>query len=90
MKLLIVEASYPKDFFGERLDAVACTILYNLFRTHGVHRDVAREALRAISAVVHPHFRYLRWHDDRRTHLQYPGEGERYEVTERVKKERIK
>ena len=88
--------SRPKIIFGSTDEryyneyAVAWTILYNLFLTKGVHRDVAREALRAISAVVHPNFRYLRWHDGREAYLQFPGEGRHYEVTEKVKKKRTK
>ncbi len=59
--------SRPKIIFGSTDErdyneyAVTWTILYNLFRTDGVHRVVAREALRAINAIVHRNFRYLRW-----------------------------
>jgi hypothetical protein len=86
--------SRPKIIFGSTDErdyneyAVAWTILYNLFHTDGVHRDVAREALRATSAIVHQNFRYLRWHDSRHEYLQYPGEGRRFEVTEKPKKKR--
>jgi len=86
--------SRPKIIFGSTDErtyneyAVAWTILYNLFRTDGVHRDVAREALRAISAIVHRNFRYLRWNDGRKAYLEYPGEGRRYEVTERAGRRR--
>jgi hypothetical protein len=89
-------ASRPKIIFGSTDErgygeyAVAWTILYKLFRTDGVHRDAARKALRAIRAIVHRNFRYLRWHDDRQTYLQYPGEGRRYEITEKVQKKHTK
>jgi hypothetical protein len=66
--------------------AVAWTILYNLFRTKGVHRDVAMEALRAIRAVAHNNFRYLRWHDTKKEYVQYPSEGRRFVVMEKPKK----
>lgn len=88
--------SRPKIIFGSTDErsyneyAVAWTILYNLFCTSGVHRDVAREALRAINAIVHRNFRYLRWDDNRGAYLQYPGEGRRFEVTEKIKKKRAK
>src|SRR5258705_3024327 len=58
--------------------AVAWTILYNLFKTKGVHRDVAMEALRAIRAIAHNNFRYLRWKDDKKEYVQYPPEGRRF------------
>jgi len=63
--------------------AVAWTILYNLFKTKGVHRDVAMEALRAIRAIVHNNFRYLRWKDDKKEYVQYPPEGRRFVVMEK-------
>jgi hypothetical protein len=63
--------------------AVAWTILYNLFKTKGVHRDVAMEALRAIRAIAHNNFRYLRWKDDKKEYVQYPPEGRRFVVTEK-------
>ncbi|QDP24069.1 hypothetical protein [Bradyrhizobium cosmicum] len=66
--------------------AVAWTILYNLFKTKGVHRDVAMEALRAIKAVAHNNFRYLRWKDNKKKYVQYPPEGRRYVVMEKPKK----
>ena len=66
--------------------AVAWTILYNLFKTKGVHRGVAMEALRAIRAVAHNNFRYLRWHDEKKEFVQYPPEGRRFVVTEKPKK----
>src|SRR5260370_25798589 len=63
--------------------AVAWTILYNLFKTKGVHRDVAMEALRAIRAIAHNNFRYLRWKDDKKEYVQYPPEGRRFVVMEK-------
>jgi hypothetical protein len=86
----------PNIIFGSIDDrnyneyAVAWTILYNLFKTKGVHRDVAREALRAIRAVAHNNFRYLRWSDDMKVYRQYPPEGRRFEVMEKVKKAKAK
>jgi hypothetical protein len=61
-------------------------ILYNLFRTKGVHRVVAMEALRTIRAVAHDNFRYLRWHDTKKEYVQYPSEGRRFAVMEKPKK----
>jgi hypothetical protein len=63
--------------------AVAWTILYNLFKTKGVHRDVAMEALRAIKAIAHNNIRYLRWSDAKKAYVQYPPEGRRFVVTEK-------
>ncbi|QEX15872.1 hypothetical protein FRZ44_11600 [Hypericibacter terrae] len=83
--------SQPEIIFGSTDErgyneyAVAWAILYNLFEVDGVTRNAAREALRAINAIVHRNFRYLRWHDDRQEYVQYPGEGRQYEVTERIK-----
>jgi hypothetical protein len=82
----------PNIIFGSTDDryyneyAVAWTILYNIFRNKGVERDVAQEALRYISAIVHPNFKYLRWDDDRQNYRGYPRAGQRFEVKERVKR----
>jgi hypothetical protein len=62
--------------------AVAWTILYDRFRRDGVERNVAQDALRDISAVVHPSFRYLRWDDERGAYRPYPGKEQRFVVTE--------
>jgi hypothetical protein len=80
----IIFGSTDPRYYNEY--AVAWTILYNAFSNDGVHRTVAREALRAICAVAHRNFRYLRWHDEKKAYVQYPGEGRRYEIVERVKK----
>lgn len=80
----IIFGSIDPRYYNEY--AVAWTILYNAFQVDGVHRDVAREALKAICAVAHKNFRYLRYHDVKQAYVQYPGEGRRYEIVERVRK----
>jgi hypothetical protein len=80
----IIFGSTDERYYNEY--AVAWTVLYNYFHTEGVDRQVARKALRAISAIAHKNFRYLRWHDQKEEYVQYPGEGRRYDVVERVKK----
>lgn len=84
----IIFGSTDERYYNEY--AVAWTILYDLFRKNGVRRDVARDALRAISAIVHPNFRYLRWHDDPKEYRHYPGIDQRYEIIMKVKKKRRK
>jgi hypothetical protein len=84
----------PKIIFGSTDErgyneyAVAWTILYDRFRTEGVDREVAREALRAICATVHANFRYLRWDDERQQYLRFPFKDRRYEIAEKVEKKR--
>jgi len=70
--------------------AVAWAILYNLFKTKGVQRDVAMEALRAIRAVAHNSFRYLRWKEGKKAYVQYPPEGTRYVVVKKPRKAKAK
>jgi hypothetical protein len=86
----------PKIIFGSRDKrnyieyAVAWTILYRLFATKGIDRKVGQRALRAICSVAHKNFRYLRWHDNKKEYVQFPGEGRRYEIVEKKKKSRSK
>ena len=79
----IIFGSTDPRFYNEY--AVAWTILYNAFSEEGVHRDVARDALRSICAIAHENFRYLRFHDEKKEYVQYPG-GKKYEVVEKTKK----
>lgn len=84
----------PDIIFGATDDrcyneyAVAWTILYNAFSRGGVDRDVAREALRAIYVTAHKNFRYLRWHDQKKEYVQFPGDSRKYEIIEKPKKKR--
>lgn len=80
----IIFGSTDKRAYNEY--AVAWTILYDRFAKEGVDRDVAQEALRAISATVHRNFRYLRWDGNHLHYRHFPRTGRRYEVTEKPDK----
>lgn len=79
-------AKRPRIIFGstEALTygdyCVAWAILYNRFRTNGVSRDSARQAMKQINAVVHQSFVYRRWDEQTKRYLKYPRSGEKYEV----------
>jgi hypothetical protein len=57
-------------------------LLYRRFKRSGIHRDVAQAALRDICAVVHKHFRYLRWDENSDSYRHFPRVGTEYEVSE--------
>lgn len=67
---------YPADYVA------AWALLYRLFKQKGIKRSVAQRALADIGATVCPSFRYLRWNDERKRYLQYPGRNTRFEVVE--------
>jgi hypothetical protein len=69
-------ARYPHEY------AVAWAMLYSKFQKDGVEKGNAQKAMKAVCAVVHKSFRYLRWDGKKKRYLHFPGAGKRYEVAE--------
>lgn len=56
-------------------------ILYHRFKTNGVNKDAAQQALKQIHAVVSDKFLHHRWSDSRREYRFYPGKANKYRIT---------
>ncbi len=76
----IIFGSSDERSYGEY--AVAWAILYQHFKTDGVDKNAAQQALKEIHAVVADTFLYRRWSGPQRQYLFYPGKGKKYRITE--------
>lgn len=75
----IIFGSSDKRFYDQY--TVAWAILYRHFKTDGIDKDAAQQALKEIHAVVSDKFLYRRWSASRHQYLYYPGKGKKYEIT---------
>jgi hypothetical protein len=60
----------------------AWSLLYRVFRKKGIEKEPTHYVLQDICAVVNENFRYLRWDDERKRYLRYPGKATQFEVVE--------
>jgi hypothetical protein len=71
----------PSDERSYAEYTVAWAILYHRFKTDGVTKDAAQQALKEIHAVVSDKFLYRRWSDSGCEYRFYPRKTDKYQIT---------